>query len=385
MSYRNYSLDWLRVLAFLLLIVYHCLMPFQTFEWEVNNPERSGLLTGFAWWLHQWRIPLLFFVSGVGMQYSLRQRTVGAFAVERLVRLLIPLVFTVLVLIPFQLYFQWVQDGRFTGSFLEFYPGTWIEAYRDKGINGWSHMWFIAYLLVFAYLLIPAIAWFKRPVARQWKEALSDKLSAPRVLPWLALPIVVLYFLFFPDYPETRNLINDWFLFSTSFLFVLYGYLLGGSARFWETCRRNRNRYLSGVLLMIVLLEAVSWWHMWIPVKRDFLLLGYGLLASLHVWLIILAAVGFATRYLPFETPFLRYNTEGVYPYYILHQTVIVITAFYLAGWSMPLVVKLVVLVLATFSSIYLAYRFVIRPFSVLRVLFGLKAKRLRTIPRPES
>lgn len=383
MSFRNYSLDWLRVLAFFLLIVYHCLMPFQTFEWEVNNPERSGLLTGFAWWLHQWRIPLLFFVSGIGMQYSLRQRTVGAFAVERLVRLLIPLAFAVLVLIPFQLYFEWVQDGRFSGTFLQFYPDTWIDAYKDKGINAWSHMWFIAYLLVFAYLLLPAIAVFKRPAALQWKVKISDSLASPRVLPWLNLPLLVLYVLFFTDYPETRNLVNDWFIFSTSFLFVLYGYLLGGSARFWDTCRRNRNRYLAGVLVLIPLLEAVSWWNMWIPAERGLILLGYGLLASLHVWLIILAAVGFATRYLNFDTPFLRYNTEGVYPYYILHQTVIVVTAFYLAEWPAALVVKLAVLVLVTFGTIYFLFRFAIRPFTVMRVLFGLKPKRLRVVQRP--
>jgi len=99
---RQHYIDWVRVFAFFLLIFFHCAMPFVTFSWEVKNAETSVALSRFIWWLHQWRLPLLFFISGVGIHFSLRRRSVLAFAGERFVRLFIPLLFAMFFTIPLQ-------------------------------------------------------------------------------------------------------------------------------------------------------------------------------------------------------------------------------------------------------------------------------------------
>jgi len=122
MNERKYFIDWVRVLAFLLLIFFHCAMPFVKFGWEIKNSEQSMGLSRLIWWLHQWRLPLLFFISGVGTHFSLRKRSVLAFEGERVVRLFIPLLFAMFFTIPFQVYFEWLQLGKISPGYRNFYP-----------------------------------------------------------------------------------------------------------------------------------------------------------------------------------------------------------------------------------------------------------------------
>ncbi len=105
-SERQYYIDWVRVLAFFLLIFFHCAMPLVIFNWEIKNHVTSTGLSRLIWWLHQWRLPLLFFISGAGIHYSLKRRSVLLFAGERFVRLFIPLLFAMFFTIPLQVYFE---------------------------------------------------------------------------------------------------------------------------------------------------------------------------------------------------------------------------------------------------------------------------------------
>ena len=110
MSERKYFIDWIRVIAFFLLILFHCAMPFVMYGWEIKNETQYKGLTSFIWWLHQWRLPLLFFVSGVGINFALKKRSVLNFAGERFVRLFIPLLFAMFLTIPLQVYFEWLRE-----------------------------------------------------------------------------------------------------------------------------------------------------------------------------------------------------------------------------------------------------------------------------------
>src|SRR5688500_14360815 len=142
---RRHYIDWIRVLAFSILIFFHCAMPFVIFGWEIKNPETSVALSRVVWWLHQWRLPLLFFISGVGIYYSLKRRSVLSFAGERFVRLFIPLAFAMLFTIPLQVYFEWLQEGRISGSCAYFYPSVCkFIPYSDCSLTWW-YMWIVVY------------------------------------------------------------------------------------------------------------------------------------------------------------------------------------------------------------------------------------------------
>jgi fucose 4-O-acetylase-like acetyltransferase len=66
-------------------------------EWYLKNKETSHLLLEFNCWLSRFRIPLLFFISGVVSYYRLQKRTAGGFIVLRFRRPFVPLLSGILV------------------------------------------------------------------------------------------------------------------------------------------------------------------------------------------------------------------------------------------------------------------------------------------------
>ena len=88
---RRYDLDWLRVLAFMLLILYHTGMIFVSWDFHIKNAETSKGLEYLMLFVNQWRLPLLFLVLGAGVGFALGFRPPGELAKERLRRLVIPL------------------------------------------------------------------------------------------------------------------------------------------------------------------------------------------------------------------------------------------------------------------------------------------------------
>lgn len=374
---RNHYVDWIRVLAFFLLIFFHCSMPFVTFGWEVKNAETSVGLSRLIYWLHQWRLPLLFFISGVGIYFSLKSRSVLAFAGERVVRLFIPLLFAMFFIIPAQVYVERLQTGQFKGSYAEFYPTVWDLVPYPEGTLTWSHLWFVVYLLVFCLLLLPVFAIFKVKTINILKDRIVNRLTNPLVVFALFIPFVVYYFTLYLDYPEQQSLLDDWFLFIFSITLVLYGYLLGGSHSFWETCEKYRFYYLGTALVCILLLFYGFWWNFQLPKEMENRLYLYGVLNSIHIWTLILALVGFSKKHLNFSNRFLKYTNKAVFPFYILHQTVIVVVGYFVVQWTLPIAVKLLILVVICFLTVFVIYHWLIRPFILTRILYGLKPKKV--------
>jgi glucan biosynthesis protein C len=378
MTDRKYFIDWVRVLAFLLLIFFHCAMPFVSFAWEVKDSHQSMGLSRLIWWLHQWRLPLLFFVSGVGTHFSLRKRSVFAFEGERVVRLFIPLLFAMFFTIPFQVYFAFLQRGKIAPGYGNFYPSVWQFTPYPDGALSWSHMWFVVYLFVFCILLIPVFAIFKIKGMQRVKILIADKLSNPFVLLLLLIPLVLYYLKLYIRFPEQMSLLDDWFLFLFSLTLFFYGYLLGGSEKFWDTCAKYRWTFLSVACTSIVVLYIRYWWRLEMPKEQGPNLDIYGVLNSIEIWCIILAILGFAKTNLNFTNRFLQFANQAVYPFYILHQTLIVAAGYYVVKLNVSIWIKLVLLIIITFLTLYIIYRFLIRPFILTRILFGVKLKSKR-------
>jgi peptidoglycan/LPS O-acetylase OafA/YrhL len=114
---------------------------------------------------------------------------------------------------------------------------------------------------------------------------------------------------------------------------------------------------------------------MQLPKEANNKLYLFGLLNSIHIWCLIMSALGFAKRYLDFSNRFLKYTTQAVYPFYILHQTLIVVFGYYIVQLSLPILIKLFILIILCFGSLWLIYHWLIRPFILTRILYGLKPK----------
>jgi len=102
----------------------------------------------------------------------------------------------------------------------------------------------------------------------------------------------------------------------------------------------------------------------------------YGFLNALNIWMLILAICGYAKKYLNFTSDFLQRANKAVYPFYIIHQTIIVAVGYYLVQLDYPIIIKLIFLILISFTLIYAIYHFIIKRFVVTRFLFGMKKER---------
>lgn len=376
MKDRLHYIDWIRVLAFMTLIVFHCAVPFvEHYNWEINNEETSPWITRVIWWVHQWRLPLIFFIAGVGVRFSLRKRSIPAFLGERIVRLFIPLTFAIFFITPIQVYFEWLQKGRISMNYLEFYPSVYeIVPYPDGSFT-WSHMWFVAYLFVFTLLLLPLFSLAKIRWLAHMKPIMNKQFFGPFAHLALALPFVFYFYWLFIDWPEQGSLISDWYVFISSITFYFLGFLLSSITSFWENCLRYRKLFLSmAIVLAVLLIWQYYWnWELNRPRNQGINLYVYGLLDGFHIWTIILSVIGYSMRYLNFKNNYLSYLNTAVYPFYIIHQAVIVAAGYYVVQWNISIGFKLIVLVVVCMISIWSLYHFAIRKTVISRVLFGMK------------
>jgi glucans biosynthesis protein C len=176
---RRYDLDWLRVIAFGLLIFFHTGRMFVPWAWPVNNAETSVVLDWLMRFLHEWRMPLLFFISGGAVWFALEKRSLAGYLRERIVRLLLPLVFGMLVVIPPQVYFERRFHGWPYSSFAEFYPTIFSSGSYPAGNLSWHHLWYIPYILACSLVLLPLLLWFRSETGRRLLAALRLQLARP--------------------------------------------------------------------------------------------------------------------------------------------------------------------------------------------------------------
>ena len=158
---RRADLDWSRVIAFGFLIYVHAAVAFLPSSIPmIQNSEPSPALQVLVGFLHQFRLALLFLISGVGVCFALRRRSRAEFMRERAVRLLVPLVIRVLVVVPPMVFLEKRFIGTFDGSFLDFYPALFTKGVYPHGHLSWHHYWFITYLYLFCLLSWPIFAYF---------------------------------------------------------------------------------------------------------------------------------------------------------------------------------------------------------------------------------
>lgn len=367
---RRHDLDWLRVLVFALLILYHVGMFFVPWGWHIKNNTEYGWLRYPMLFLNQWRLPILFVISGMGTYYALSKRNAWQFAKERILRLYLPLAFGMLVIVPPQVYIERLAKQQFTGPYLEFWPLKAFMGIYPEGNISWHHLWFLPYLLLFSLLLIPAFVYLRKHPDNPFLKWINKQVSKPMNIYVFIIPIYFAESLLEPFFPVNHALIGDWFAFVFFLLLFFYGFLLiSVQNSFWETVQKNRKKYLvSGILGFTVLLSIKV-------LLQDSIIVHFSeaLVMVFNLWSWLLTLFGYAAQYLNKPSKLLAYCNEAVYPFYILHQTVTIVLAYYIMNKTWGLLPKATILILGTFIISWLIYEFLIRRWKWIRPLFGLK------------
>src|SRR3954467_8909771 len=126
---RLYFLDWVRIIAFFVLIVYHVGMYYVTWDWHVKSPYASDAIEPLMMLSAPWRLGLLFLISGVASRFLLAKVSGGQFLRQRTWRLLLPLLFGMAVIVPPQPFFEVIEKLGYSGSYGDFL-GLYFHAYH---------------------------------------------------------------------------------------------------------------------------------------------------------------------------------------------------------------------------------------------------------------
>jgi peptidoglycan/LPS O-acetylase OafA/YrhL len=329
----------------------------------VKNATTSGGLTwSVIGFLGPWHMPLLFVLAGAATWYALGHRTGAQYRGERFKRLLIPFLFGVLVIVPPQAFLA----ARFRGSessFGAFLPGYWSFKGDLTGYTGsWTpgHLWFIGFLFIFSLIGLPLfLRWRRRPVRATWLL--------------FAMPFVLLLANGMPapmDGPQ-----NPFY----SFALFVGGFLLVADARAEDRIHRAWRPLLAGAIVTMAAVMLVwrsgvedTWSDGSLPN------IAFTFFEGVNTWVWVLALLGVGHALLNRPNRALRYANEGAYPFYLLHQTVIVVLAYTVVGWNVGLWPKYGAVLLGAFVLTLGLYELVVRRTNATRFLFGLKPK-----PRP--
>jgi len=378
---RRYDLDWLRIIAFGLLIFYHVGMFYVTWGWHVKSDYASPFAEPLMRMVNPWRLALLFFISGVAIRFATdKAESLRRFAWSRVTRLGLPLLFGLYVWVMPQAYYQALQSGEFTGSIIAFYPDyVALQQAFSMITPTWNHLWYLAYVLTYILVTLAILPWLRRiPESRAWQALIARPTIVVFVL---ILPFVINETWMTPVYPTTHDLINDWANHAHRFMIFLIGFFVAKDPRFWNSV--DKVWKLAPVLAIVAWIvlqngESISDWAQQFTSDTP-LRFFFSYVAVIYAWSCILTLLGFGQRFLNRESPQLRYLTGAIFCYYVLHQTIIVVAGYYLTGHQFGGAVESALLLAITVAGCMLGYELV-RRIPKIGILFGVhKVSGFRT------
>lgn len=370
---RRYDIDWLRVLAVLLLFPFHTARIFDTYStWYVKNEVLSDALTYFITLVHPWHMPLLFLLAGAATWFALSFRSGGQYAKERVTRLLVPLIFGLLVIVPPQSYFGFLQNTGISASYFEWYPNYFninpadIDGYFLGGF-ALGHLWFILFLFIFSLLALPLFLYLRgRESGKRLTSGLASFFSIPGTIFLIGLLLYGIARLI-DFYPNPLYFIT----------YFILGFILVGDVRYEKIVDRHKLiSLILGPILFLFFGYFLVFGFPAGPPRSWSLELVRAYNEGIAPWLIVIAILGYGRKFLNFKNKFLVYNAEASYPVYILHQTVIVILGFYVVQWAMGVPLEFVTILTASVVVSFLIYDLLIKRFNLTRFLFGMRLKK---------
>lgn len=388
---RLFFLDWVRILAFFVLIAYHVGMYYVSWDWHVKSPYASKEPEPFMLLSAPWRLTLLFFVSGVASRFLLEKMGSLPFLGRRSVRLLLPLAFGMLVIVPPQPWLEVVEKLGYAGGYGEFMR-LYLRGYdgfcREDCLTlpTWNHLWFVAYLWVYTLVLgfAGALAGTARIAA--CGHAVARVLTGWRLLVLPALFLALMHQLLAERFPTTHALFDDWHNHATYLPAFLFGALVARSDGLWQAVEKQRRTALG--LALAGWVGIVVWFALdhskHTPQQMALMLPLIRLVYGFCAWSAIVAACGFARRHLNVDGPARRYLTDAVFPVYIAHQTLIVVLAHSSKPLDLHPGLEAPLLMALTAAGSFALYE-TVRRVALLRPLFGLRYSAGRPVAKAGS
>ncbi|HUT55179.1 MAG TPA: acyltransferase family protein [bacterium] len=388
---REHYIDWLRAIAVFLLFPYHSAQVFSHFWSYVQDPERSRPLSWLVEFMFQWHMHLLFLVAGMAAFYALRGRPAGVFVKERLLRLLIPLCFGVVVVVPPLKRLALLMYPDYHDSLLRFYLDPRLLL-NTRGDVHWAHLWFLAYLLLYSLIALPLFLYLKREGGIRVARRAAAVGRLPGGLMLFALPFGLIEAALRIRWPGgTFNIGDDWATFCLYLAWFVFGYLLllthatreahsgGRPVSLLDALDRDLWFLMPLALISMGLYFALAFRWL-LPYRAAFssyhpMSVGFQFFRGVNSFLWVMTLAGLGRRYLRRGGSALDYLRESSYPVYILHATVIMLIAYFVVKWRLAPLLKFAVILASSLAATMIIYDLMVRRTKIARFLFGMKTK----------
>lgn len=345
---RRYDIDWLRVIAIGLLLVYHIAIGFQS--WGImlgfitNDKPWESLWIPMAM-LNVWRIPLLFFVSGMGVYFAIQKRNWKQLLKERARRIFIPFVFGIFVIVPISIYIcQHYYHGEFSYT-----PNP-------------GHLWFLGNIFIYVIILSPVFFYLKKneegKVVTWIKKGLGNPLGLLLVIAAFIAEVMLVDPVLYELYAMTwHGFFLGLFAFFFGFLFVLSG------SSFWNMLLKWRWLFLAAAVSL----------YTWRLLQSLMKVPNFQLVIETDSWIFSLFAFGY--KYLNSPGKILSYLSQAAYPIYIIHMIFLFLASLLIFPLNIEVHLKFILVLVFTVTGCFIFYEFIIRRVNITRVLFGLTIK----------
>jgi peptidoglycan/LPS O-acetylase OafA/YrhL len=347
---RRYDIDWIRVIAIGLLIIYHVAIGFQPWGVLIGFITSSEPLESI--WipmslLNVWRIPLLFFVSGMGVCFAIRRRNFKELILERAKRILIPFMFGMMVIVPMHVFL--------------------IQHYYQQDPDYYSlnpgHLWFLGNIFIYVLVLSPIFFYLKKHQGGKLQKAMNKLFGNPLILLVIMVPFVAEVMIIKPMAFEVYAMTNHGFVLGLIAFLVGFCCVYSGEA-FWQMVKRWKWLLLFLAFAMY-LVRLLHFELQFVPM--------YLLSIESNLW--IFGVFGLGYTYLNRPGKALTYLSQAAYPVYILHMFFLYLGSYFLFTTDLPVELNFVLVIVITVVGCFATYE-LIRRVRVLRLLFGLKLEK---------
>ena len=388
---RRYDIDWLRMSAVFLVFLFHTLIIFMgNFAWSIKNSETSFLITGPAMLIGALGMPLFFVISGMAiywglgyMESKIGQLDNGLYIKERVARLIVPWAFGLFTHVALMRYYENLHNGNFTGSFIEFLPIHLANFINAANLNGtialWfgSHLWFLLLMFIYSIVLYPIFVKLREDRNRARLSKMADFCKKPGGMYIFLIPVVLIEF--FKPLELIGSLVTEiggWSILSYV-CFIIFGYIFATQPKFEDAIEKHGlPAFLLAIFLAVVICPFYVVWTVFLDTLASRIV---RVLFALFGWSMMLAILSFAKKSLNRDHKLRKPLNRSVLPFYVLHQSIMVIVAFYVVELSLGMLEKFILIVGISLAIIAVCV-LVIRQLNVLRFFFGMRLK-----PRKEE
>jgi glucan biosynthesis protein C len=344
---RRYDIDWLRVIAIVLLLIYHVAIGFQ--RWGImigfiaNDKSWDSLWIPMAM-LNVWRIPLLFFVSGMGVYFAIQNRNWKQLLLERAGRIFVPFVFGMFAIFPISV-FLWQRYYKFPIQY-NYNPG---------------HLWFLGNIFAYVLVLSPVFFYLKKNEHGKLVSAIRKLFTTPLGILMVIAALVAEALLVNPN-PYTLYAMtwHGFFLGLIAFFFGFFFVLSGDT--FWKMIVKWRWFFLTAAAIFFTVRLIV------------FQTAGPNYLQAIESVCWIVSIFAFGNLYLNRNSATLNYLSQAVLPVYILHMVFLYLASMLIFPLDIDIHLQFIMVLLITVCGCFGSYE-LIRRVNIARPLFGLRMK----------